>query len=72
MSSLQHVTLGVPDVSCEHCVAAIKGALQGQPGIDSVDVDLETKTVSCRFDSDVISRDTLEEILDETGYPVAG
>jgi copper chaperone len=72
MSSFQRVTLGVPDVSCEHCVATIKGALQGQPGIDSVDVDLDAKTVSCRFDTEVISRYTLEEILDDTGYPVAG
>jgi copper chaperone len=72
MPGFQSVTLGVPDVSCEHCVSAIKGALQGQPGIDSVDVNLETKTVSCRFDPEVISQDALEEILDETGYPVAG
>jgi copper chaperone len=42
--------LSVPDVSCNHCVSAIEGAVGGLQGVQSVTVDLDRKDVTIRFD----------------------
>lgn len=36
----------VPDISCEHCVNAITAEVSILPGVESVDVALDAKTVS--------------------------
>jgi copper chaperone len=71
MSQPQNVTLSVPDVSCEHCVMTINGALRQQPGVNGVQVDLDAKTVQFTFDPDQVSLDTIEAVLDDAGYTVA-
>lgn len=43
MNTLQ---LHVPDMTCEHCKAAILDATAGLPGVENVTVDLEHKTVA--------------------------
>ena len=40
------LTLSVPDISCGHCKAAIESAVGELHDVESVDVDVETKTVS--------------------------
>lgn len=70
MAQVQEITLKVPDVSCEHCVRSIAGALTPVEGVESFNTDLATKTVSLRFNPDQVSLDTIEEALDEAGYPV--
>jgi copper chaperone len=40
------VTYTVPDMSCEHCRAAIAEGLTGAAGVESVDVDLDAKLVT--------------------------
>ncbi len=71
MSALQDVTLSVPDVSCEHCVKTINGALSKESGVEFVETSVPTKSVHVRFDSDTISMTRIEEILDDAGYAVA-
>jgi copper chaperone len=70
-TKLEDITLSVPDVSCEHCVRAIYGALGDQPGVETVDTDLASKTVHLRFDPAQLPITRVEEILDDAGYPVA-
>ncbi len=60
----------VPDVSCEHCVAAIKGELSGISGIKSVEVDLSTKQVTVQHDGSVAD-DQIVAGIEEAGYDVA-
>jgi len=71
MSQPQHVTLAVPDVSCEHCVMTINGTLRQQPSVRGIQVDLDTKTVQFSYDPDQVSLDTIESVLDDAGYTVA-
>ncbi|HST89422.1 MAG TPA: heavy-metal-associated domain-containing protein [Ktedonobacterales bacterium] len=70
-TKLEDITLSVPDVSCEHCVRAIYGALGEQPGVEAVDTDLANKTVHLRFDPARLPITRVEELLDDAGYPVA-
>ena len=70
MAAVQETVLSVPDVSCEHCVRAINGALKDLPGIEKVDTDIPTKTVQLRYDPTKISLDKVEAVLDDVGYVV--
>ena len=71
MAAVQETVLSVPDVSCEHCVRAINGALKDLPGIEKVDTDIPTKTVHLRYDPTKVSLDKVEAVLDDVGYVVA-
>lgn len=71
MTQAQNITLSVPDVSCEHCVKTVSGALNQQPSVQDVNVDLESKTVTFAYDPAQVSLDALEAVLDDAGYTVA-
>ena len=71
MAATQETVLSVPDVSCEHCVKTINGALQGLPGVEAVSTDIPTKTVHLRYDPNQVSMQKVEEVLDDAGYTVA-
>jgi copper chaperone len=70
MAQVQEITLSVPDVSCEHCVKTVNGALGALPGVETVTTDISTKTVYLRYDPDRVSLQKVEATLDEAGYTV--
>lgn len=63
------VTYSVPGVSCSHCQAAITEEVRGVAGVESVDVDLHTKTVTIAGES--LDEQALIAAIDEAGYEVA-
>ena len=65
------MTVTAPDISCEHCQRAIKGAVGALPGVDSVRVEIPSKTVRVNYDPDRVSPATIMATLDEEGYPAA-
>jgi copper chaperone len=67
----QERTLSVPEISCEHCVHTINGALGNLPGVEAVTTDIPSKTVRLRYDPSQVSMETIESTLDEEGYTVA-
>jgi copper ion binding protein len=67
----REITLSVPDVSCEHCVKTVNGALGALPGVEAVSVDLASKTVRLRYEPAQVTFERIEETLDEAGYTVA-
>lgn len=71
MTDIQDITLSVPDVSCQHCVHAIDGALSEIPGVKQVTTDIPTKTVHLRYYPDQVSLPKIEAVLDDIGYTVA-
>jgi copper chaperone len=59
----------VPDVSCEHCVAAITEAVGRVAGVSSVEVALDAKRVTVHG---VPADDAaVRAAIDEAGYDVA-
>jgi copper chaperone len=63
------LSYSVPGVSCAHCQRAIEGEVLQVQGVESVEVDLDAKTVT-------VSGDPLDEVavvaaIDEAGYEVA-
>ena len=63
--------LSVPDISCGHCEQTITKALSGQPGVESVRVDVPARTVQLDYDPARIGLERVKEVLAEEDYPVA-
>jgi len=63
-------TLIAPDISCEHCQRAIEGAVGSVEGVSSVKVDIPTKSIHLTYDTQKVSLEKIEEVLDDTGYTV--
>ena len=61
-------TYRVPGVSCGHCSSSISAQLEQVEGVEGVDVDLDTKTVTVRGS---VSREAVVAAIDEAGYDVA-
>ena len=68
---MEKTTLIAPDISCEHCQHAIEGALGELAGVDSIKVDIPTKSVYIDYDPEIVTLAKIEEVLDDTGYTVA-
>ncbi len=62
--------LSVPDMSCEHCVKAITGALEGVLPLSDFEVLLSTKQVILNT-SDPLVLQRAEEALRNEGYTPA-
>ena len=67
-----HAVLNVPSVSCAHCKMAIEGAVNAIDGVDAVSVDIEAKSVTVDFETDVVTLETIEAAVAEEGYAVDG
>lgn len=63
-------TFSVPNISCNHCVMAIKRELCALDFVDSVDGDAQKKEIVVNFKSaENLAR--IREAMDEIGYPIA-
>lgn len=71
MAETHETVLSVPDISCEHCVKTINGALGALPGVDFVRTDIPTKSVRLRYDDSRVTMEQIEATLDDAGYTVA-
>jgi copper chaperone len=60
------ITYSVPGMSCGHCRAAITAEVTAVAGVDSVDVDLDTKFV--RISGEDLDDSALVAAIDEAGY----
>jgi copper chaperone len=69
---MSQIILEVPDISCDHCVHTVTQALQGEPGVQAVQVDLPGKQVQLDYDATTLDLAHVRAVLDEEGYPVAG
>jgi len=45
-TAIETITLTVPGMTCGHCQAAVSGAVGSLPGVERVDVNLDTKLVT--------------------------
>lgn len=63
------ITYSVPGMSCDHCRTAITTEVTAIAGVESVDVDLDTKLVSIAGHD--LDDATLVAAIDEAGYDAA-
>ena len=63
-------TLSIPNISCGHCVNAIKTELSEMKGVKSVEGSPEAKTVDVEWEEPA-SADKIKNTLKEINYPAA-
>jgi copper ion binding protein len=63
-------TFSIPNISCGHCVNAIKNELSEMEGVKSVEGSPEAKTVDVEWEAPA-SEDKIKETLKEINYPAA-
>lgn len=64
-------TLNISGMTCGGCVANVKRALAGVPGVDDVDVSLAENTAKVRLADDRVSIEALSAAVRSAGYDVA-
>ncbi|MGN1420071.1 MAG: heavy-metal-associated domain-containing protein [Eubacterium sp.] len=57
----------VEGMACEHCVNAVKTALEGLDGVKSAKVDLKKKTATVKL-SNEISNEVLSKAVADAGF----
>lgn len=63
------ISYTVPDMSCGHCKQAVTEELTQVEGVESVDVDLETKLVVVQGEG--LEDAALRAAIEEAGYEAA-
>lgn len=66
MARIEQIRLEIDDMSCGHCVQAVKAALDGHEGVTAEDVQLGTATV--RADLDVTTPEAIAQSVRDAGY----
>lgn len=67
MSDITTTTYRVEGMTCEHCVRAVTTELVILPGVQSVDVDLESGAVTVTSNGP-LDESVVREAVDEAGY----
>jgi copper chaperone len=67
---MEKKTFSIPNISCGHCVSAIKAELTELAGVAKVEGDIEGKNVAVEWDAPA-SEDLIKDKLAEINYPAA-
>ena len=68
-TTTDQITHRVPGLSCGHCRAAVTAEIEKLTGVQTVDVDLERKTVTVTGAG--LDDGALRAAINEAGYDVA-
>lgn len=67
--SLIEATFDVPDMTCGLCPLTVKTAMSGVAGVQSVEVDIYTRTAHVVFDPALTDAAAIAKASEEAGYP---
>jgi copper chaperone len=63
------MTYSVPKIHCAHCAESIKEEVSEVAGVETVDVDIDSKVVT--ISGQALADDTLRTAIREAGYEAA-
>ena len=61
-------TFEIEGMSCGHCVKTVRSALEEANGVEVVDVEIGSATVT--LDESLTDYDTVADVIDDTGFEV--
>lgn len=62
------LTLRIAGMSCQHCVGAVRGALERVPGVFGVEVSLEPKQAVVTYDISTVPDHALLAAVEGAGF----
>ncbi len=65
---MEKKTVHIPSISCGHCVMTVKREVSELEGITSIEGDVESKTVTIKWDSPA-TWEKITDTLKDAGYP---
>jgi copper chaperone len=65
---MESTTIGITGMSCEHCVAAVKGALERLDGVQVREVKVGSATVE--YDPRTVMPERIRWVIEEEGYGI--
>jgi len=69
--AMETTKFSIPNITCRHCVTAIKRELEELKGVNGVEGDPEKKQITVTWEAPA-SLDQIQTILKEINYPAAG
>ena len=66
---MTRLTMEIGGMSCGHCVGAVKGALQGVPGVEVEQVAVGSAVVA--YDPERVTPEAIARAVADEGYQVA-
>jgi len=70
-TTLAQTTFYVDNMTCGLCPATVKAAMSGVKGVQSVEVDLATRTAHAVFDPALTNAAAIAAASEQAGYPAA-
>ena len=68
-ATLTEVSFDVPDMTCALCPLTVKTAMSGVEGVQSVEVDFDSRSAMVIFDPALTDAATIAEASAQAGYP---
>ena len=68
-ATLTEVSFDVPDMTCALCPLTVKTAMSGVEGVQSVEVDFDTRSATVIFDPALTDVAAIAEASAQAGYP---
>lgn len=65
---MAEIKVAIEGMSCQHCVMAVKKAVDGLGGVESSDVEIGLATV--KFDDSALKADDVETAIVNAGYKI--
>lgn len=64
----KQATLNVPAIHCSSCADTIRRTLEPIEGVESVEVDPDSRTVDLKFEESEVSEQQIRGKLEEIGF----
>lgn len=68
-TALTEVSFDVPDMTCATCPITVKIAMSGVEGVQSVEVDFDSRSATVVFDPALTNAAAIAEASAQAGYP---
>lgn len=67
---MSNATVSVPGIHCDHCKAAIEGAVSALAGVRSAEVSVAERTVTVDYDEGAVDLAAVRDAIEDRGYAV--
>lgn len=68
---MKELTLTVPSIGCQGCMKKIVTKLQTLPGIEILQTNVPTKSLTLRYTSEEVSPGQIEQAVQDIGHRIA-